>query len=117
MAKYLVLIYGNEREWAAMSEAELRRLDAAHRAFQAAAGAAILDGRQLAPVSAATTLRTDPGGRLRPTDGPYGEAKEAVGGYYLLEAADRDEVIRLAGTLYEVSAGHSWVEIRPVVEH
>jgi hypothetical protein len=116
MAKYLILIYGDERQWAAMSPQERQELHEAHRAFVAAAGSAMLDGRELEPASAATTLRTDPAGRPSPTDGPFLETKEAVGGYYLLEAADLDHVIELAARLYEVSAGHSGVEIRPVVE-
>ncbi len=51
------------------------------------------------------------------TDGPFLETKEALGGFYLLEAADLDEVIGLASLLPEVHAGHSGVEIRPVVDH
>jgi hypothetical protein len=117
MAKYLILIYGDERRWAAMSPREVQQLDAAHRAFSAAAGTAILDGQELEPASVATTLRADPGGRPTTTDGPFLETKEAVGGYYLIEAADLDEVIGLVSRLYEVSAGHSGVEIRPVVDH
>ncbi|MDG4797654.1 YciI family protein [Micromonospora sp. WMMD1082] len=117
MAKYLILIHGDERQWAAMSPQESQQLDEAHRAFSAAAGPAILDSQQLEPANIATTLRTDAGGRLTVTDGPFLETKEAVGGYYLIEAADLDEVIGLASRLYEVSAGHSGVEIRPVVDH
>ena len=116
MAKYLILIYGDERQWASMSPQAQRELDEAHRGFAAAAGPALLDGRQLEPASAATTLRTAPAGRLSVTDGPFLETKEAVGGYYLVEAAGLDEATRLAGRLYEVSAGHSGVEIRPVVD-
>ena len=116
MAKYLILIYGDERQWGAMSPDERQRLDEAHRAFAATAGSAVLDGRELEPASIATTLRTDATGRITTTDGPFLETKEAVGGYYLIEAADLDEAIRLVGNLYEVSAGHSGVEIRPVVD-
>jgi hypothetical protein len=117
MAKYLILIHGDERQWAAMSTQEQQKLDEAHRAFSAAAGSTILDGRELEPASVATTLRTDAAGRLTTTDGPFLETKEAVGGYYLIEASDLDEVIALAARLYEVSAGHSGIEIRPVVDH
>jgi hypothetical protein len=116
MAKYLILIYGDERQWAAMSPQEQQELDQAHRAFSAAAGRGILDGRELEPASFATTLRTTPAGALTTTDGPFLETKEAVGGYYLIEASDLDEVIGLAARLYEVSAGRSGVEIRPVVD-
>ncbi len=116
MAQYLILIHGVEQEWAAMSAQQRQELDEAHRAFVAAAGPAVLDGRELEQASVATTLRADPTGRVTITDGPFLETKEAVGGYYLIEAADLDEVIALASRLYEVSAGHSGVEIRPVVD-
>jgi hypothetical protein len=117
MAKYLLLIYGDEREWAAMSAQQRQELDEGHRALVAAAGAAVLDSRELEPANVATTLRADPAGRLTTTDGPFLETKEAVGGYYLIEAGDLDEVMGLAARLYEASAGHSGVEIRPVVDH
>ena len=117
MAKYLILIYGDERQWAAMSQQEQQQLGEGHRAFSAAAGPAILDGQELEPAPIATTLRADAAGRLTTTDGPFLETKEAVGGYYLIEASDLDEVIGLASRLYEASAGHSGVEIRPVVDH
>ncbi|GAA0373192.1 YciI family protein [Microbispora corallina] len=116
MAKYLVLIYGDERQWAAMSPQEREALGEAHRAFSASAGPAVLDTHELRPASGATTLHADPGGRVVMTDGPFLETKEAVGGYYLIDAPDLDEVVRLASRLYEVSAGHSGVEIRQVVE-
>jgi hypothetical protein len=117
MAKYMILIYGDDQQWAAMSAEERQKLDEAHRAFAAAAGPKVLDSQELEPASVATTLRTDARGRLLITDGPFLETKEVVGGYYLVEAADLDEMIGLAGRLYEVSAGHSWAEIRPVVDH
>ena len=117
MAQYLILIHGDEREWAAMSAQQRQELAEGHRALAAEAGSAVLDSGELEPASLATTLRADSAGRLSITDGPFLETKEAVGGYYLVEAADLDEVIGLASRLYEVSAGHSGVEIRPVVDH
>src|SRR5215475_9185559 len=112
MAKYAVLIYGDEKQWAAMPTDVVKQLDAAHRAFAAALGSAILDGQELQPVSKATTLRANGTGRLSVTDGPFVETKEALGGYYLIEAASLDDVVAHGKNLYEVSAGHSWVEIR-----
>jgi hypothetical protein len=84
---------------------------AAHRRFQEAAGARVLGGEQLAEAATATTLRQE-----MVTDGPFLETKEVLGGFYLLEAADLDEAVALAKLLPEVQAGHSGVEIRPVVE-
>lgn len=117
MAKYLILIYGDEQQWNAMSPEEEQRIGDGHRAFGAAAGVGVLAGHQLEATSLATTLRMGSGGHLAITDGPFAETKEVLGGYYLLEAADLDEAIALSSRLHEVTAGHSGVEIRPVVEH
>ena len=117
MAKYLVLIYGDAQQWADMSAAEGEALGAAHRAFVTKAGAGVLSGHELEWGTTATTLRADATGRVTPTDGPFLETKEVLGGYYLLEAADLDQAISLCSLLREVHAGHSGVEIRPVKEH
>ncbi len=93
-----------------------RQLDDGHRAFRDAAGAAVIGGHELEPARDRDHPAHRPGRSLTTTDGPFLETKEALGGYYLLEAADLDEVIALAARLHEVSAGHSGVEIRPVVE-
>jgi hypothetical protein len=116
MAKYLVLIYGDEQKWAAASPREQQRIDDGHTAFTAKAGAGVIAGGALEPTTAATSLRAGSAGRPTVTDGPFLETKEALGGYYLLEAADLDEAISLAGQLPEVSADHSGVEIRPMRE-
>jgi hypothetical protein len=117
MATYLVLIYGDEQAWAAMTAEEQRKLAEGHRALVAAAGTAVLDTRELEPASGAITLRADTDGRVAATEGPFLQAREAVGGYYLIEAADLDEVRGLASRLYEASAGHGGVEIRAVSGH
>jgi hypothetical protein len=118
MAKYLVLIYGVESEWAGETPAEQRHKDAGHRRFAAAAGDAVLGGHELMPPETATSLRRgDSADRPLVTDGPFLETKEGLGGYYVLEAADLDAAIALAGLLPELAAGHSGVEIRPIREH
>jgi hypothetical protein len=119
MAKYLILIYGDATQWAAMSAEEEKAHSAAHEAFREAAGEKrILGGEELVPAAeAATAVRAGSAGRVTVTDGPFLETKEAVGGYYLLEASDLDEVLALTELLPEVHASHSGVEIRPVVDH
>ncbi|MEO5817438.1 MAG: YciI family protein [Gemmatimonadaceae bacterium] len=47
----------------------------------------------VSPVSSARTLRRQPDGSVLVTDGPYTETKEHIGGFYLLDAADMDEVL------------------------
>ena len=116
MAKYLLLIYGDEQVWEAMSAQARQDLEAAHARFAEAAGARVLGGHELESSATATTLRGSVTGRPAPTDGPYLETKEAIGGYYVLEAADLDEAISLAELLPEVREAHSGVEIRPIRE-
>ncbi len=116
MAKYLLLIYGNEQIWDGMSAQERKDVEAGHAAFAAAAGDAILAGHELRPATTATSLRGSASGRPTPTDGPFPETKEALGGYYVVEAPDLDAAIALAERLPEVSVPHSGVEIRPIHE-
>jgi hypothetical protein len=116
MTKYMVLIFGDEAQWAAMSSAERGEIDQAHREFAAKAGPAILAAGELEPSQTSTSLRSGGAGQVAITDGPFLEAKEVLGGFYLLEAEDLDRVIALASGLHEVHAGHSGVEIRPLVD-
>jgi hypothetical protein len=117
MAKFLLLIYGDEVRWDAMSADEWQAHDAAHVAFSKAAGSRILGSEQLESPSKARTLRRRRGTSHSATDGPFSETKEILGGYYLLEAPTIEEVEALAALLPEVQADHSGVEIRPVVDN
>jgi hypothetical protein len=114
MAKFLVLIYGNARAWADLP-AEWHEANAArHQALIASAGSAILGVNELEPTTQAVSIRADPSGKPSITKGPFHETPEIVGGYYLLEAADIDEAIRLASRIPEATASHGGVEIRPI---
>ena len=55
-----------------------------------------------------------PNGDVVSTDGPYAEAKEVLGGFYLIEAEDLDEAIRWAAQI--PAAWRGKVEVRPVFE-
>ena len=59
------------------------------------------------------TVKGGKGGELVMTDGPYAEAKEVLGGFYLIEAADLDEAIKWAAQI--PAAWRGKVEVRPVV--
>jgi hypothetical protein len=74
----------------------------------------VTGGAQLHPASTATTVRVKDG-RTLTTDGPFPETKEALGGYYLLEADDLDAAIELAAQVPAARMGGA-VEVRPVVE-
>ncbi len=111
--KYMFLIYGDESAYADATPEQWTEMLHAHQAWQAsvvAAGAKIHGGDALAPTATATTVRSGSGSPVV-TDGPFAETKEALGGFYIVEAADLDQALALAGTL----PGQS-IEVRPVVE-
>ena len=115
MAKYLVLIYGDEQKWAEAPPQWHQDNAARHRAFNDAAGAAVIGGNELAPAAGAITLRSTSAGSPQVTDGPFLDTKEVIGGYYLLEAADMREAIALAEQIPEASTPFSGVEVRAIV--
>jgi hypothetical protein len=74
---------------------------------------AFVAGDALWPTSSATTVRIRDG-RTVMTDGPFAETKEALGGYYQVEAKDLDEALEIAAAC----PGARWgsVEVRPIVD-
>jgi hypothetical protein len=74
---------------------------------------AYLGGEALQPNPTATTVRVQEG-RTITTDGPFIEAKEALGGFYLVEARDLDEAIEFAAACPGARFGA--IEVRPIME-
>jgi hypothetical protein len=72
----------------------------------------IVDGHELQPSTTATTVRIGRDGSTTVTDGPYLEAKEALGGYGILDVADLDEALAVASSWPGAS---TTLEIRPIV--
>ena len=66
---------------------------------------------QLAATTDATTVRIRDA-QVAVTDGPYAEAKEALGGYYLLECPSLDEAVAWAARI--PGAEHGAIEVRAV---
>ena len=93
-----------------MDEAAVHSINALNDELEAA-GARIVAGGLGAP-SQAKSLRLRPNGEVLITDGPYMEAKEHVGGFTILEAADMDEA--LAWARKAVIACRMPVELREI---
>ena len=112
MAEYLILIYESEADWEAAASPEVyQRVMDAHNRFPEqveALGAKIVSGRALQPTTTATSVR----GGDAVTDGPFAETKEAVSGFYLIEATDLDQAFEV-GKLCPAEFGG--VEIRPIM--
>ena len=111
--KYLCLIYTDETAVSRMTGDELGSRHQAYGAFMddIKAGGQLLGGDALQPTSTAATVRVR-NGTVSTTDGPFAEAKEQLGGYYLVEARDLNEAIRLAARIPGAHEGA--VEVRPI---
>ena len=114
--KYFVLLagMGEMKPWDELTPEEQNASMAEHVAFDEACatqpGVDIVGGEALGDGSTATTLRTR-GGELTITDGPFAEAAEQIGGYYVLDAPDLDTVIELCKILPAYD-----IDIRPVLD-
>jgi hypothetical protein len=110
--RYLVLIYSQEPT-SPPPQAQLEEVGAAYGAYTKLLRdrGAFVGGDELQDTPTATTIRIRDGQTLI-TDGPFAETKEALGGYYLIEAADLDEAIDLA----KQCPGANWgsIEVRPI---
>jgi hypothetical protein len=106
--KYLLLVYGEEHRMRTVPDAECMeygmKLDGEGKRIAAEA---------LHPVHTATTVRVR-NGAVTLTDGPFAETKEQLAGFYLVEADDLDDAIRVAGSLPPARIGS--IEVRPVRE-
>jgi hypothetical protein len=70
-------------------------------------------GEALQGTQTATTVQVRDGQTIT-TDGPFAETKEALGGFYLVEAKDLDEAIKIAAMI--PGAKHGSIEVRPIWE-
>jgi hypothetical protein len=106
--KYLCLVYGDEKQMATVRDSECAEwgetLQATGRYIAAEA---------LQPVRTAATVRVR-GGAVSVTDGPFAETKEQLAGFYLIEAENLDDALRLAAKIPPARVGS--IEVRPIRE-
>ena len=112
--KYLLLIYENEGDFADASEAEQGKIFQEYMDYTRGIKKSgnYIGGEALQPIATATTVRQR-NGKTVTTDGPFAETKEQLGGFYLVEAKDLDEAIKLAGGIPAVRTGT--IEVRPIM--
>ena len=110
--KYMLLIYGDENAL----DVETREKcygDSSQLAHDLHEKGQYVSASPLHPTTKATSIRVREGKRLI-TDGPFAETHEQLGGFFMVEAANLDEAIEIAGRI----PGAKWgtVEVRPVLE-
>ena len=107
--EFLLLIYEDEKRFQkGYDPAELKE----YRAFGEEHRKVIKGSHALEPTSAASTVRVRNGKRLA-TDGPFAETKEQLGGFYLVEARDREEALAMAAKIPGARFGS--IEVRPIM--
>jgi hypothetical protein len=110
--KYLLQIYPAAREFEGLSEDEQNAVIDEYLAIRQSP--AVIDGEQLQPVETATTVRVQDGKTLL-IDGPFVDAKEHLGGYYVVDADDLDAALEIAARIPAARMGGA-IEVRPLLE-
>ncbi len=115
--KYFVMLAGHDRTTGPFEQltpeqqqAEMEKHGAFGEACEQRDGVEMVGGEALGDGSMATTIRTIDG-EFTVTDGPFAEAAEQIGGYYVLEAPDLDTVVDLCRVLPAYD-----MDIRPVLD-
>lgn len=110
--KYMLLIYTEEKIW---TEAELQKCygESAELTHSLNQRGHYLAASPLKSISTAMSVRVRDGKALV-TDGPFAETREQLGGYFLIEAKDMEEALKVAAEI--PGARRGTVEVRPLVE-
>ncbi|GGP52751.1 YciI family protein [Saccharothrix coeruleofusca] len=114
--KFLLIMHVNPQIWEALTEDERNEVMRGHGGFieTIRESGELLGTTALAGPDDSAVVRVR-GGVPTVSDGPYLEAKEFLGGYYLVECASRDRALELAGMIPDAKVEGLGVEVRPVV--
>ena len=112
--KYALLIYAAEKDWAEKSKEEQGKTYNDYWAYttELRKSGKMLSCEPLDPTSTATTIRVRDGKTI-PTDGPFADTKEQLGGIYVVDVKDLNEAITWASKIPDARNGS--IEIRPLM--
>ena len=113
MAHYMLLLHHTTGDQPDLSPEEIQGVIAKYREWSERMGAAgkLVGGDKLAADAGRVLRMADD--RVSVVDGPYSETKEIVGGYFMIDAADYDDAVDIAGTCPHLSFGGT-IELRAV---
>lgn len=110
MHEYLLLLHETPADFGSLSPAQMEELVAEYAAWAD-------DLAQRGLLVAGKKLADDGGRHLRPgalaSDGPYAEAKDVIGGLFIVKAADDAQAEALAATCPHLR-GSQWIEVRRI---
>jgi hypothetical protein len=107
--EFLALIHTSKNGWDELSDDERQAVYKRYMEFSERPE--VVGGAELQETTTATTVRVRNGDSMV-TDGPYAEVKEALGGFFILEADSIDDACKLAAAI--PAAEHGAIEVRPV---
>ena len=107
--EFLALIHASDDDWNELSDDERQAVYKRYTEFSERPE--VVGGAELQETTTATTVRVRKGDSVV-TDGPYAEVKEALGGFFILEADSIDDACKLAAEIPAAERGA--VEVRPV---
>jgi hypothetical protein len=113
MPKYMMILHDSTTALAAFSPEEIQRIVQRYQKWsgKVAAAGKLAGGEKLRDEGGRHL--TAAGGKLVVRDGPYAEVKEIIGGYFIIEAADYDEAVRLSSDCPHLALGGR-IELREV---
>jgi hypothetical protein len=114
--KFLLVLHNNPAVLEALGEAEQQKLMNGHNAFieTVQKSGELVVTQALGDPSQSAVVRVRNGVPVI-TDGPYLESKEFLGGYYLVDVADRERALELAAQIPDASIDQLGVEVRPIM--
>jgi hypothetical protein len=114
--KFLLIMNVNPAVLDALTEEERNEIGEAHGAFMEAIkkSGEMITTQALADPSQTAVVRVR-GGQTVVTDGPFAEAKEYLGGFYLVDCESKERAIELAAMIPDTKIEGLGVEVRPVM--
>lgn len=116
--KYLCLAYYNTQQFSDLSPEAMQALASqcpAHDDALRASGRLVMQASLGEPAQTRTIHPKN--GKSSITDGPFAETKEQVGGFFIIDAQDMDDALRIAALHPAARIGEQagWcVEVRPI---
>jgi hypothetical protein len=112
MAQFMLVLYEKPGDFASMSPEEIQKIIEKYGAWnqKLAAAGTLVNGRKLTE-DGGKRLNI-PGGKISVVDGPYAEAKEVVGGIFIIRAKDYNEATEIAKTCPHIQFGQ--IDVRQI---
>jgi hypothetical protein len=115
MAQFMLLLHEHPADFANVTMEEIQAIIEEYTAWRdqiAAAGRFVASHKLQDEGGRHLKLHDD---QLRVVDGPYAEAKEVMGGYYIVSSADYDEAVEVSKSCPHLKYG-GWIELRQIDE-